>query len=166
MTVHRPKPAIISDQLERTAKLLRTNGERARILANILASRGYPAATLGSGTRGSDTTSSTERAVLDPETWAGIDDQLARTERLLWATALMVQGMTERILACAPDDDPIPAGTGPCTIATCEHFCNPRKKPSDRLRRGFCPSHYNRWILLGRPSRSEFIEYLMADAVA
>jgi hypothetical protein len=164
MTVHRPKPAVLANQLEALAKLLRDNGETPRVLADILASRGWPAATLGNGARSSDTTSSTERAAIDPDQWVAVDDQLARTERLLWATANRVYGLHVRIMAQAPGDDPIPAGTGSCTIPTCEHFCNPRKKPHDRLRRGFCPNHYNRWLTYGKPDRTTFLLWLKETA--
>jgi hypothetical protein len=170
---HHPAPTIIASQLEALAKQLRANGDQAKLWALILSARGYPSATLGSGARSSDTTTSTERAVglsgddgpLTPPdaAWNGVDGELDRYLALLTHTASHVASLLTRLLAHASDDDPIPAGTGPCALRTCEHFCVPRKKPSDRLRRGLCPSHYNQWLLLGKPDLIGFGRMLAAD---
>jgi hypothetical protein len=83
--------------------------------------------------------------------WNGVDGELDRYLALLTHTASHVASLLTRLLAHASDDDPIPAGTGPCALRTCEHFCNPRRNPDDRLRRGLCPADYKRWARLGRP---------------
>lgn len=165
-----PTPAVIAAQLERTARNLRTNGTQAGRWATLLAARGYPTATIGNGTRTTATATSVERAVglagpdgpltpPDPQ-WTDIDAILARLLRLLFWTAVRADTLVDRILAHATTDDPIPGGTGPCALRTCEHFCNPRKKPSDRLRRGLCPSHYNRWLEAGQPDLATFARTL------
>lgn len=167
MTAARPAPSVLADQLEALARTIRANGNRPRVMASLLASRGYPTATLGNGAPSSDPTSSTERAALDPGYWVDIDVNLARAERLLWSTGVLVATYHSQILAQASDDDPIPAGTGPCILREiCEHICNPRKRPSDRLRRGLCPSHYNRWIYYGQPDLTTFKNILSGEAVA
>jgi len=172
--VHHPAPAIIAGQLEALAKQLRVNGDQAKLWATVLAARGYPTATLGSGARSSDTTTTVERAVgLSGDTgaltppdgpWNGVDADLAWSMRLVWLTSTQLDVLMARLLAHASDDDPIPAGTGPCTFKGCEHFCNPRKNPNDRIKRGYCPSHYWRWWHLGRPDRAVFES--MTDEIA
>jgi hypothetical protein len=102
--------------------------------------------------------------VLNLDDWIDVDQQLARTERLLWSTANIVHGLHARIMAQAPDDDPIPAGTGSCTVPICEHFCNPRKNPNDRLKRGFCPTHHKAWTRMGKPDRATFLLALVEAA--
>lgn len=114
--------------------------------AHLLAEHGYPAGTLGNGPRSSDSTSSTERnATLTTNPFAGIDQELARLLRVAWHTGLRIQTCVDRIVAHAPDDDPVPAGTGPCTIRTCDHVCRPRRNPDDRLRSGLCPTCWAAW---------------------
>jgi len=163
---HHPAPTVIANQLEALAKQLRVNGDQAKLWATVLAARGYPSATLGNGARSSDTTTTVERAVgLSGDTgpltppdgpWNGVDGDLARYLRLLWLTASQVDVLMVRLLAHASDDDPIPPGTGPCTYKGCEHFCNPRKNPNDRIKRGYCPAHFLRWWRLGQPDRTQF----------
>jgi len=100
------------------------------------------------------------------EHWAGIDEHLARAERLLWSTASLVERYHAQLMACAPDDDPIPAGTGPCVLKLCEHFCNPRKNPNDRLKRGLCPTHYKLWQRSGNPGLEWLDQYLRGEGAA
>lgn len=123
---------------------------RARLLGS--GARGFPTGTLGDGTgsRGSDNTSSTERAaglLADrPDPWATIDEDLDRQLRTLWHEGLRTATLIDRIVAHAPDDDPIPAGTGPCTIRTCETVCRPTGKDlENRLKSGLCPTCYRAW---------------------
>lgn len=163
MTVNRPKPAVLANHLDTLAKIVRADGDRVRNLAAILAARGWPSATLGNGARSSDTTSSTERAALDPDPWIEIDEILARTERVLWVSAVQVSDMYARIMAHDSDDDPVPGGTGPCVLKTCEHFCNPRKDPEDRLKRGLCPIHYARWRRADQPEMTLFVQIVTSD---
>jgi hypothetical protein len=130
--------------------------------AELLAARGWPAAASGTGPRSSDPTSSTERAAgtlsetreLSPPLFTGVDEQLSKHLRLIWLTGLNVQRTVTNILAHAPDDDPVPAGSGSCR--RCEHFCRPDKDQNDRIRSGYCRTCYNRWYYLGRPDRSSF----------
>jgi len=176
VTAHHPAVTVIANQLEALAKQLRVNGDQAKLWANILSARGYPTATLGSGARSSDTTTSTERAVgLSGDTgpltppdaaWNGVDGELARYLRLLWLTASQVDVLMVRLLAHASDDDPIPGGTGPCAIRHCEHFCNPRKDDNDHLRRGLCPTHYKRWTRVGRPDLTTLERIINGQDVA
>jgi hypothetical protein len=109
---------------------------------------GWPTTTLGDGTgaRSSDHTSTTERAVLDPDPWSTIDIELAQALRTIWHHGLTTLTLIDRITAHAPDDDPIPAGTGPCTIRTCDTTCRPTgKNPDNRLRSGLCPTCWKAW---------------------
>ena len=84
---------------------------RARLLGS--GHTGWPTATLGDGTgaRTADPTSSTERAALDPDRYATIDQDLARTLRHIWHTSLVARTLMAEVDAHAPDDDPVPAGT-------------------------------------------------------
>lgn len=109
---------------------------------------GWPASTLGDGTGAhtSDPTSSVERAALDPDRWATIDTDLATALRTIWHNGLTVLTLTDRITSHASDDDPVPAGTGPCTIRTCDTTCRPdRRRPDNRLRSGLCPACWAAW---------------------
>lgn len=143
--IRHPSPARVATYLRQVAGQLDTNGDNAIARARSLAERGYPAATIGNGARSSDPTSSTERAALNPDGWADIDDTLARALRRLWADTTVVEGLLDRVLAHASDDDPTPAGQGPCGCG-CGHVCRPTKKPDDRLRSGFAPACYRRWL--------------------
>lgn len=140
--IRHPQPSQLATYLHRLATTLDTSGDTAITRARSLAERGYPAGTLGSGSRSSDTTSSTERAALNPNPWAGVDDDLARALRRLWADATIVEGLVDRILAHASDDDPIPAGRGHCQA--CEAFCKGDGE-NDRLRSGFCHACSMAW---------------------
>lgn len=160
-----PHPSVIANLLTQTAQQLRDQGEQARRMATVLAARGYPTATLGNGSRSSDTTTSTERAALDPNPWANVDDDLTRLERHLWHTALTYQTVATRILAHASDDDPIPAGTGSC--ARCTKFCRPDDtRPENRIKAGLCPRCYQTWVRQGRPDRSTFLRTVDEEDVA
>jgi hypothetical protein len=124
--------------------------------AEILASRGLPSGTLGTGARSSDPTSSTERAVglvgassdgltpPDPQ-FVGIDERLAKHMRIIWHAVTEATGLVGLIKSHASDDDPIPAGTGYCVAD--ETFCRPDDKhPDNRLRSGLCPACHQSWL--------------------
>lgn len=146
----------VADQLEATAKLLRVEGKRAAELASLLSARGWPAGTLGSGSRSSDTTSSTERAAgfdgrdgsdgrtatpLNAGPWVGADEDLTRFRDLAWQSAFGLQERIHSVLVHAQDDDPLPAGTGECEA--CGVFCRPTKdRPEFRIKSGLCPACY------------------------
>src|SRR5690606_6739988 len=90
-----------------------------------------------------------ERAALTPDRLAQIGAQHPQEIRRLVDTLLRVQSYISIVDAHAPDDDPTPVGTGPCTIRTCDHTCLPRRNPDDRLRSGLCPACYaafRRWL--------------------
>ena len=154
--VRHPKPSIIARQLRHLADTLDDEGQRALDRAAVLAARGYPSSTSGSGvSTGRSDTSSTERAAgvpgndkgLTPPLFAGLDEKLAKQLRVVWATALQLAGTIADINSHAPDDDVLPAGTGWCKA--CDVFVRPTaKKPGFRLRAGLCPSDYHamrRW---------------------
>jgi len=170
--VRAPHPTVLAQALEQTARILRTHGTQAQRMATLLAARGYPTSTLGNGTRSSDTTTSTERAIglagpdgpLTPPDpgWIGVDDKLANEGRALLRAAINHASLVTRILAHASDDDPLPAGIGYCQHPECDHLCDPRKNPDDRLRSNYCPMHHKRWVRLGKPSRGEFERWQVA----
>ncbi len=138
-------PDVLADHLETVARHLRTGGTQAIQAAHTLAARGYPSSTLGTGPRSTSDTTSTERAALDPDPWAGIDDTLAHLVRRAWKATLDLDSLVVRLLAHASDDDPIPAGRGHCQA--CETFCIGDGQ-NDRLRDGFCHpcrSAWDRW---------------------
>lgn len=181
MTLTRhPSPWSIAQHLREIATLLEDNGRhdraaaaagRCRCLpcaAALLAARGWPTATGGDGTgsRGADTTSSTERAVGlagNPDTpahpplagFAFIDERLAKALYVLWQTGLRVQTDARNILAHAGKDDLLPAGSGECT--RCGRFVRPDLKQGDRIRSGLCNACYCLWRRRGKPERSRFI---------
>lgn len=124
--------------------------------AEILAARGFPSGTLGSGTRSTTVSSSTERAVglmanedtallpPDPQ-FVGLDDNLAKHLRLIWHAVTTASGLVGTVNSHAPDDDPVPAGTGHCMC--CETFCRPDdRRPDNRLRSGLCPACHQSWL--------------------
>lgn len=126
--------------------------------ARLLAARGWPAGTTGdgSGSRGADTTSSTERAVVEPTLpmFAGIDERLAKSLYVMWQVGLKVQSDVRNILAHADKDDVLPAGSGEC--ARCGRFCRPDQKQGDRIKAGYCGACYRLWLRRGKPERSVF----------
>jgi hypothetical protein len=169
-----PKPSTIADQLDQVARhttglahQIRAVAPQAIAQAAILAARGYPTSTLGNGARTTSQNTSTERAALDPDTWAGVDDQLAALLRRAWLTstqldqvAAELSGLMVRILAHAGDDDPIPAGRGHCLA--CETFCI-GDGGNDRLRDGFChpcTTAWSRWrVRQPMGARSDYIRW-------
>lgn len=137
------------------------NAGRCRCLtcaAKLLAARGWPATTAGdgSGSRGADTTSSTERAVVEPPLpmFAGIDERLAKSLYLMWQVGLRIQTDARNILAHADKDDVLPAGSGECF--RCGRFCRPDQKQGDRIKAGYCGACYRLWLRRGKPERSTF----------
>lgn len=144
MTVKHPEPKVIAAYLKRIATQLEARGDTAVTTAGLLADRGYPASSNG-GSRSSDTTSSTERAALNPDGWTGISDELAQAMRGLWHQATQVEHLLAKVLAHASGADPIPVGRGNC--AACDHFCT-GDGGNDRLRNLLChtcTSAYSRW---------------------
>lgn len=144
-----PSPSDIAETLERAARALNKSGQRALELASVLAARGYGASTLGDGgSRGTDPTSSTERAAgtdgpIDRR-WIEADHYYADLLRTAWRTAINLEARTHELLRHADDQDPTPAGTGECL--TCTRVCRPtRQRPDFRLRSGLCPSCRNAW---------------------
>jgi len=112
-----------------------------RCRAHTYAARGYPSSTIGDGgSRGSDTTSSTERAALANPIFAALGSNFEVALGALGVQLTIVENLTLTVLAHASDDDPIPAGQGPCVVPTCDHVCNPRKNWDDRRRAGLCPA--------------------------
>ncbi len=154
-------PDVLADHLETVARHLRTGGTQAIQAAHTLAARGYPSSTLGTGPRSTSDNTSTERAALNPDPWAGIDEHLARACLNAFRTTLNLDSFIARLLAHASDDDPIPAGRGHCQA--CETFCK-GDGTNDRLRSGLCHAcvmAWHRWRV-GQPApalRSDFIRH-------
>jgi hypothetical protein len=154
---HNPEIRALVAQLHAVADLLDRSGERVAGYSRVLAARGWPGSTGVSDARGSTVTSgsSTERAALDPHPWAGIDEQYVRQLRLLGQAVAALRSTMQSVLAQAPSDDRTPAGTGSCR--RCDRFCRPTaERPQERIRSGYCPACYRRWLRLGKPERSSF----------
>jgi hypothetical protein len=152
---------------------LADEGDRAIRSAAILAARGWPTTTNGTDRRSADTTTSTERAALEPGPWDDVDNRLARQLRLLFATVMQTHATFDLVAThvCTDSDcdicaDIVPGGTGRCAVDGCDHTCNPRKNPNDRLRAGFCPRHHKRWLRLGRPDRGRYIRFTETEDAA
>jgi hypothetical protein len=154
--LNHPAPVVIAQTCEQIARVLRRDGTQAKRMAAVLASRGYRRVTLGAYGRAADTTSSTERAALDPDLdWADIDAHLALQLRMTWSYLVRLEGTIAKIMAHASDDDPVPAGTGECL--RCAAFCRPTaERPEFRIKAGFCPACYQTWVRQGRPDRTDY----------
>lgn len=143
MTVHHPHLDVIAKQIRHVADILDDEGHRAVQRAAILAARGYPAST-GGGPRSSDTTSSTERAALDPHPWAALDETLAKHLRVIWHASLRLAETIIQVNSHAPDNDELPPGTGVCKA--CGLLVRPTaKRPNHRIVTGLCPADYRAW---------------------
>lgn len=151
--IRHPKLSVIAKQLRHLADTLDDEGAKAITRAAVLAARGYPTSTGGTGVNGSrSTTSSVERAAglpgnnhgLTPPPYAGIDERLAKLLRVIWDAAIRTDNTIAEINHHASDDDKIPAGTGHCDA--CDQFCRPTaRNPDFRLRSRLCPTHYHAW---------------------
>jgi hypothetical protein len=142
-------------QLRGVADLLDRDGARTLDFSHVLAARGWPGSAGGGGSRSSGTSSRTERAALDPHPWVGVDERYMRELEVLARAGRAVEATIAAVLAHAPGDDPMPAGTGTCR--RCERFCRPTdRRPDDRIRSGYCPACYRRWLRQGKPDRSGF----------
>lgn len=140
-----PEPAVIADALEEAAKEIRSKMLPAQGMASVLAAKGYSAQTLGDGgSRGSDTTSSTERLAARRERWEAADFAYAQMLRTAWLAAHRVTAQTRELLRHADDVDPTPAGQGECRA--CARFVrrNPNRS-SDRIISGLCQTCYRAW---------------------
>ncbi|MCI0635559.1 MAG: hypothetical protein L0206_16840 [Actinobacteria bacterium] len=136
-----------------------------RCRARTYAATGYPTRTLSDGAgRSSDSTSSTERAATETGLFADLDYRYAAALDTLDRALADAEGAVNRVMAHASDDDVVLAGTGPCVVTTCDHLCNPRKKPDDRLRGGLCPACHQAWLRYQRrhtshATRSAFLTW-------
>lgn len=154
-------PAELARLLREAARRLEETGLDAIDLVSALASRGYAAATLGDGgSRGSDSTSSTERhgsrylpdhdrngnlkSIPSDVRWVEADVDYATALRDLGRLAVRVTASTNEIMRHASDEDRTKTGSGICLL--CARSCMPTKdKPGDRLRSGLCPTCYRAW---------------------
>lgn len=161
-----PTPTDLARNLRQLADRLDDEGDKAVRRAPVLAARGYPASTNGSeGGRSSDPTSSTERAALNPGMFDDIDGRLREHMRLCWYMAVKIHANLDVIMSHAPDDDPVPVGTGRCL--RCEKFCRPDdKRPHNRIRAGFCPACDTAWRRAGKPDRGIFIRSYLDEAAS
>lgn len=140
-----PDPNTIAKALEDAAKALRSAQFRAIDMASTLAAKGYSARTLGDGgSRGSDTTSSTERIASRKDRWDAVDHGYATLLRTVWLDALATTGQTHELIRHASDVDPTPAGQGECRA--CSRFVKrDPNRSSYRLISGLCPTCYQAW---------------------
>lgn len=163
--VRHPSLWAIAQHLREVATLIEDNGHHdghatpchcVPCQAQLLSARGWPTTVISDGSRSSDTTSSTERAVVSPpmRAFAGIDERIAKHLRLLWLTGLNVQADVRNVLAHGSDEDRLPPGSGECP--RCGHFCRPDLKYEDRLKSGYCSKCHRLWLIRGRPERSAF----------
>lgn len=140
-----PDPNTIAKALEEAAKALRSAQFRAIDMASTLAAKGYSARTLGDGgSRGTDTTSSTERLASQRDRWDAADFVYATLLRTVWQDALATTAQTHELLRHASDVDPTPAGQGECRA--CSRFVKRNaNRSSYRLVSGLCPTCYQAW---------------------
>lgn len=159
---HRPLADII-EGLRGTADEIHNRGAKAIALASELAAKGYAASTLGDGgSRGTDPTSSTERAAgvnqdkARYDRWVGIDRRLAAALAEAEQATSHLGSLIKDITHHAADVDPVPVGTGYCQA--CNRFCRPDKaRPGNRLRSGLCPTDYRAWLRAGQPHHNDWI---------
>lgn len=186
MTVAHPAPRIIASQLRDLAAQLDQCAPHDRrqadvglcrcldCAAELLAARGWPPGTLGSGSRSADTTSSTERAAgvnsdtteLVRDEYAILHEDLAKHLRLIWSSAGRLVHLIGTVRSQAPTDDPVPVGTGHCVA--CTRFCRPdARRPDNRLKAGLCPACWASWMRWRRTHpagiRSDFITWRKAE---
>ena len=137
-----------------------------RCTAELLAARGFPSSTLGTGSRSSDTTSSTERAagVLSDSRHphlprhADLDVTLAARLRALRYDAGEVAALVVELRSHDTTADPRPAGTGDCQGCGTFVLADPEK--GRRIRSGLGPACYAawlRWQQAGKGDRSAFL---------
>lgn len=141
-----PDPFTIAASLEAAAKVLRSDALGAINMASVLASKGYSAKTLGDGgSRGTDSTSSTERlASLPRDRWEAADYAYASLLRTVWLDSLATRAQTNELIRHASDVDPTPAGQGECR--GCARFVKrDPNRSSDRLVSGLCQTCYRAW---------------------
>lgn len=140
-------PHDLAAELRKAARILEEQGMDAEYRAPVLAARGYSSQTLGDGgSRGTDSTSSTERhagvtqeckpADIRLDQWAGVDARLATAMATMQGSMRMVVSLVTNINHHASDVDPIPVGQGECMA--CGRTCRPTVNPNDRLRSGLC----------------------------
>lgn len=168
-------PADLARELRRAATTLETNGAHAVELVNALAARGYPASTIGDGSRSASDTTSTERAAgANRDTairneWGSVEQRLTQLIDLAALTAGRLEHTIGYILEHASDADWLPAGTGNCEC--CTNFIRPdHKHPERRLRAGLCPACHQAWLRYierePHPDRFAFIRDRRADLLA
>lgn len=167
-----PAPKAIADDLRAAADRVSDQCAKALSLARELAANGYPGSTLGDGgSRGTDSTSSTERAAGlggRPEDkprqneWAGVDRKLAAALAAASRASKNLDALIQNICHHAPDLDRVPVGTGECQA--CGRFCRPdAKHAGNRLRSGLCPTDYRAYLRAGQPERSAWIHQRRGD---
>lgn len=165
-----PSPRAVAAALRQCATILdtttehprhRTAGSLANHLAPLLAARGWPAGTLGTG-RGQAELTSVEAAVANPDRWADCDRRYDQLLRLAWSAALELGGLTADIGAHADPDGlarTANAGTGDCLA--CDTWVPGTH--DDRLRAGFCDRCRQAWKRAGRPDRAAFVVKMRAN---
>lgn len=165
-----PKPKVMVGTLRDFATQLGREGEQAILRASVYATRGLKATHSDGARANGNEETVTERAAglagddehshgvtltpPDPRL-IGVDHRLADALHRIWKGVLDAQSELALIQAHASDEDPLPAGTGPCR--RCDTFCRPTaKRPNFRIMSGYCPTCHRAWHRAGRPDKTQF----------
>lgn len=139
-----PVPQTIGDYLLEVSRLLRDEAKHNTkathctcivCSAERLAQVGWPSAVTGDGRGGSSELTIVEAAADADRPYADVADDLHKRLRVLYQAALMVHE-TYTVIRRRGNDNEQVGGLGTCVC--CEHFANPKKNPTDRLRSGLC----------------------------
>lgn len=145
-----PPVNVLASDLRELADLLEREGDDAKGMASTLAARGWGSATMGDGRRGAAalTKPEAEASKSWPKKqggtrWFGADVVYAQLLADVGRTVLRAHSYTDDLMAHASDDDRTVTGSGECRA--CAAFCDPSKKPGNRLVKSMCPTCYRAW---------------------
>lgn len=144
MTQRAPSPKELIGVLRSLILVLDVHGDRAIEMAGLLAARGWPASTMGTGSRGNSELTSVEAAVDRPGEWADVDLDLAKALHDVWTRGLDARTLIAHVVShAAPDDRQTnrQPGSGDCLV--CDRYC--AGTATDRLRGGYCDSCRKAW---------------------
>lgn len=163
MTPPAPPPRELASTLRNVADILDRHGDRALELAPLLAARGWPASTMGNGSRGDSGYTSVESAVVAPGkldtpditpnlNWNDVDVHVNQTAHQVWVLGLALRTMVIRIIDHAPTVEQNRKTGGDCFA--CDRVV--AGTHVDRLRAGYCNACRMAWERAGRPDRVQF----------